>query len=98
MTAPAHGLGWPGQPDQGGASSSDEVPSRAGPAEWARPTGLDPALAAAGPGRRSAGGEGQPGERGVVAAPSPPDGLGWPAASPRTGPGPVTEAAGPGSA
>jgi chromosome partitioning protein len=104
MTAPAHGLGWPGQPDQGGASSGDEVPSRAGsaerarPAEPTRPTGLDTAFAAAGPGQRAARDEWERGEPADVTAPLAADGLGWPAASPTTAPGTVTEAAGPGSA
>ena len=66
MTAAAQGLGWPGQPDQGAAASSDGVPSRPGPGATD---------AAAGPGQpadRPAPGE--------VVALAGPDGLGWPGA------------------
>jgi chromosome partitioning protein len=75
MTAAAHGLGWPGQPDQGGAASGDEVPSMAEPGGRTRLTGLDPAFAAPGPARPA--GRAGPGD---LAAPAGPDGLGWPAA------------------
>jgi chromosome partitioning protein len=81
MMAAAHGLGWPGQPDQGGAASSDEVPSKAEPGGRTRLTGLDPAFAAPGSGQPAASGEWHGGEPGDLAAPAGPDGLGWPAAS-----------------
>jgi chromosome partitioning protein len=80
MTAPAHGLGWPGQPDQGGTASGDEVPSRAEPPGGTRPAGLDPGFAEHGWGQPNASGDWRGGEPGNVAAPASPEGLGWPTA------------------
>jgi chromosome partitioning protein len=80
MTAPAHGLGWPGQPDQGGTAPGDDVPSLAEPPGGTRPTGLDPAFAGPGWGQPDSGGGWRGGEPGDIAAPASPEGLGWPTA------------------
>jgi chromosome partitioning protein len=82
MTAPAHGLGWPGQPDQGGTAPGDDPPSRAEPPGGTRPTGLDPAFAEPGWGQPDAGGGWRGAEPGDVTAPAGPEGLGWPTARP----------------
>jgi chromosome partitioning protein len=82
MTAPAHGLGWPGQPDQGGTAPGDDVPPRAEPPGGTQPTGLDPAFAEPGWGQPDAGAGSRGGEPGGVAAPASPEGLGWPTARP----------------
>jgi chromosome partitioning protein len=79
MTAAAHGLGWPGQPDQEGAASGDEVPPEAEPLGQSTSTGPDPAST---PARGAQPGRGEAGD-GTAAAAF--DGLGWPAAPPTQG-------------
>jgi chromosome partitioning protein len=86
MTAPAHGLGWPGQPDQGGTAPGDDVLPAAGPPGGTRPTGLDPAFAEPGWAQPDVGGGWRGGDPGSVATPGSPEGLGWPTAPVQSAP------------